>query len=388
MVQSYQMISDKDSDWHISSMGEICSGGADNVSQEKKISQEQRTLLEIKGLKKYFPIQAGFLRRTIGHIKAVDNVTLNVRQGETLGVVGESGCGKTTMGRCLVKLYEPTGGEVLLHTPDKTLSVTNLSNQDKRLFRRSAQIIFQDPFASLNPRMSILETVGEPLLVNGLANGRELEERVKKVITQVGLRVEHLRRYPHSFSGGQRQRVGIARALVVNPSLVVADEPVSALDVSIQAQILNLLKDLQAEYNLTYIFVSHNMAVVRYICDRIAVMYAGKLVEVGRKNELLANPQHPYTELLLGAVPRTVAGQRGQRIITPGEPPDLGNLPKGCVFQARCKYVRDRCKEEEPLMRAVGNDHFAACHFSEEQDLQGISDSTATLHAVPAMNGV
>lgn len=352
------------------------------------MSNETNTLLEIQGLKKYFPIQAGFLRRTIGYVKAVDNVTLNVRKGETLGVVGESGCGKTTMGRCLVKLYEPTGGKVLLHTPEKSLSVTDLSGSDLRLFRKSAQIIFQDPFASLNPRMSILETVGEPLLVNGLASGRELEERVKEVITQVGLRVEHLRRYPHSFSGGQRQRVGIARALVVNPSLVVADEPVSALDVSIQAQILNLLKDLQAEYHLTYIFVSHNMAVVRYICDRIAVMYAGKLVEVGHKNELLTNPQHPYTELLLGAVPRTVAGKRGQRIITPGEPPDLANLPNGCVFQARCKYVKDQCKTEEPQIRLVGDDHYAACHFSEELTLQGIADTTATLHAVPAMGGV
>lgn len=349
------------------------------------MSIENSTLLEIEGLKKYFPIQAGFLRRVVGHIKAVDNVSFKVRKGETLGVVGESGCGKTTMGRCLVKLYEPTGGKILLHTPKKTLSVTELDRQDQRLFRSSAQIVFQDPFASLNPRMSILETVGEPLLVNGIARGRELEERVKEVITQVGLRVEHLRRYPHSFSGGQRQRIGIARALVVNPSLVVADEPVSALDVSIQAQILNLLKDLQAEYNLTYLFVSHNMAVVRYICDRVAVMYAGKLVEVGRKQELLSHPRHPYTELLLGAVPRTVDRQRGHRIITPGEPPDLGNLPKGCVFQARCKYVKERCKEE-PVLRAVGDDHFAACHFAEELTLQGIASNAATLHPLPAIN--
>lgn len=351
----------------------------------RNVSIENSTLLEIEGLKKYFPIQAGFLRRVVGHIKAVDNVSFKVRKGETLGVVGESGCGKTTMGRCLVKLYEPTGGKILLHTPEKTLSVTELDRQDQRLFRSSAQIVFQDPFASLNPRMSILETVGEPLLVNGIARGRELEERVKEVITQVGLRVEHLRRYPHSFSGGQRQRIGIARALVVNPSLVVADEPVSALDVSIQAQILNLLKDLQAEYNLTYLFVSHNMAVVRYICDRVAVMYAGKLVEVGRKQELLSHPRHPYTELLLGAVPRTVDRQRGHRIITPGEPPDLGNLPKGCVFQARCKYVKERCKEE-PVLRAVGDDHFAACHFAEELTLQGIASNAATLHPLPAIN--
>jgi peptide/nickel transport system ATP-binding protein len=349
------------------------------------VSIENNTLLEVQGLKKYFPIQSGFLRRVVGHVKAVDNVSFNVRKGETLGVVGESGCGKTTMGRCLIKLYEPTGGKILLHTPDKTLSVTELQGQDQRLFRSSAQIIFQDPFASLNPRMSILETVGEPLLVNGIARGRELEDRVKEVITQVGLRVEHLRRYPHSFSGGQRQRVGIARALVVHPSLIVADEPVSALDVSIRAQILNLLKDLQAEYNLTYIFVSHNMAVVRYICDRIAVMYAGKLVELGQKQELLSHPRHPYTELLLAAVPRTTERHREARLVTPGEPPDVSNLPKGCVFQARCKYVKERCKVEEPALRALSNDHFAACHFAEELTLQGISRNAATLHPVPAL---
>lgn len=337
------------------------------------MSEQNRTLVEIQGLKKYFPIQQGLLRRTVGYVKAVDDVSFTVRRGETLGVVGESGCGKTTMGRCLVKLYEPSAGKVLLHTPDKTLSITELQGQDQRLFRTSAQIIFQDPFASLNPRMNILETVGEPLLVNGIAHGRELEERVKEVITQVGLRVEHLRRYPHSFSGGQRQRVGIARALVVHPSLVVADEPVSALDVSIQAQILNLLEDLQAQYNLTYIFVSHNMAVVRYISDRIAVMYAGKLVELGEKQEVLTHPQHPYTELLLAAVPRTIDRVRGQRTITPGEPPDLGNLPRGCVFQKRCKYVRERCQQEVPPLRALGDKHFAACHFAEELDLQGIS---------------
>jgi peptide/nickel transport system ATP-binding protein len=335
-------------------------------------SAQENVLLEVQSLKKYFPIQQGFLRRTVGYVKAVDDVNLVVKAGETLGVVGESGCGKSTMGRTILRLYEPTGGKILLNAEGQALSVTDLDRQQMRLFRKSAQIIFQDPFSSLNPRMNILETVGEPLLVNDLARGRELEDRVKEVITQVGLRVEHLRRFPHSFSGGQRQRIGIARALVVHPKLVVADEPVSALDVSIQAQILNLLQSLQERYHLTYIFVSHNMAVVRYIADRIAVMYAGKLVELGTKHELLSQPKHPYTELLLAAVPRTVDRKRGQRTVTPGEPPDLANLPAGCVFHPRCRYARERCKMEAPLLRSLGPDSYVSCHFAEELDLQGI----------------
>jgi len=337
------------------------------------VAPEKETLLEIQGLKKYFPIQKGFLRRTVGYVKAVDDVSFSVKSGETLGVVGESGCGKTTMGRSLVRLYEPTDGKILLNVGDQTLSVTELDRQDMKIFRRNAQIIFQDPYASLNPRMNLLETVGEPLLVNKIAHGRDLEERVKEVITQVGLRVEHLRRFPHSFSGGQRQRIGIARALVVKPRLIIADEPVSALDVSIQAQILNLMEDLQDQYNLTYIFVSHNMSVIRYISDRIAVMYAGKLVELGPKTELLAQPKHPYTEMLLAAVPRTVERLRGQRTVTPGEPPDLTRLPSGCVFHPRCKYAQDICKVEEPKLRALGLDYQVSCHFAETLALHGIS---------------
>jgi peptide/nickel transport system ATP-binding protein len=336
-------------------------------------------LLEVDGLKKYFPIQKGFLRRTVGYIKAVDSVNLLVKRGETLGVVGESGCGKTTLGRCILRLYEPTGGQMKLHVNGETISVTDLPADQMRTFRRSVQMIFQDPFSSLNPRMNVLENVGEALKVNGLASGRELEERVAQVITQVGLRVEHLRRFPHSFSGGQRQRIGIARALVVQPALVVADEPVSALDVSIQAQILNLLENLQSQYNLTYVFISHNMAVIRYISDRIAVMYAGKLVELGDKTELLARPRHPYTELLLAAVPRTVERKRGQRTVTPGEPPDLGNLPSGCVFRPRCKYVQERCVAEEPHLRELSPGYYVSCHFAESLSLQGVTPGVLDL---------
>jgi peptide/nickel transport system ATP-binding protein len=338
------------------------------------MSNQQEALLSIKNLKKYFPaMSAGFFKRTMGYVKAVDGVNIEVMPGETLGVVGESGSGKTTLGRCVTKLYEATGGEILLNSGGHTYSVTKVKGDELKDFRRRAQTIFQDPYSSLNPRMNILETVGEPLYVNGLAKGRELEDRVTEMILQVGLRVEHLRRYPHSFSGGQRQRIGIARALVVNPQLVVADEPVSALDVSIQAQILNLLEDLQNKYQLTYIFISHAMSVVRYVSDRIAVMYAGKLVEIGEKNELLANPKHPYTELLLSAGPRTTQRKHVRREITPGEPPDLVNLPTGCVFHPRCSYAKEICSAEEPQLRPVGTSGtLVSCHLADEISLQGI----------------
>lgn len=337
------------------------------------MGEERDILLEVKGLKKYFPVQRGFLRRTVGYVKAVDDVSLFVQVGETLGVVGESGCGKTTLGRCIVRLYQPTAGEIYLRDGERVLPVHNLDSKDMRTFRRSVQIIFQDPFSSLNPRMNVLETVGEPLLVNGIARGKELEDRVTEVILQVGLRVEHLRRYPHSFSGGQRQRIGIARALVVRPKLIVADEPVSALDVSIQAQILNLLKELQERFQLTYIFVSHAMSVIRYVSDRIAVMYAGKLVEVGPKEELLASPKHPYTEALLAAVPRISLRRRGKRMVTLGEPPDLANLPSGCVFHPRCKYAQEVCRVQPPELKPIGSNYFVSCHLAEELELQGIN---------------
>ncbi|MCX7706810.1 MAG: ATP-binding cassette domain-containing protein, partial [Anaerolineae bacterium] len=253
--------------------------------------QAQLPLLEVRNLQKWFPMSKGFLQRQTGFVKAVDGVNIDVQAGETLGIVGESGSGKTTLGRCITRLYQPTGGQVIMRVDGETLDVTALKGKELSRFRKRAQMIFQDPYSSLNPRMTVLQTVGEPLLVNNLARGKELEERVTEIILQVGLRVEHLQRYPHSFSGGQRQRIGIARAMVVNPKLVVADEPVSALDVSIQAQILNLLLDLQQKFGLTYLFISHAMSVVRYVSDRIAVMYAGKLVDLGPKQELLSHPK-------------------------------------------------------------------------------------------------
>ena len=270
----------------------------------------------------------------------------------------------------MTKLYEVTGGDILLNTGNHVFSVPHIKGRELKEFRRTVQTIFQDPYSSLNPRMSILETVGEPLLVNNLAKGKELEDRVTETILQVGLRVEYLRRYPHSFSGGQRQRIGIARALVVHPKLVVADEPVSALDVSIQAQILNLLQELQDKYQLTYIFISHAMSVVRYVSNRIAVMYGGRLVEMGAKADLLAYPKHPYTEVLLAAVPRT--SKRGRRSVSPGEPPDPANLPSGCVFHPRCPYATDICRQEAPLLRPVGAGAYVSCHRAENLSLQGI----------------
>ena len=329
-------------------------------------------LLELRQLKKYFPVQKGFWGRTVGFVKAVDGVSLTAQPGETVGIVGESGSGKTTLGRTLLRLYEPSSGEILLRVNNQVEVVNELNVTDLRRLRQSAQMIFQDPFSSLNPRMTVLETVGEPLLVNGIARGRDLEARVKEVLLQVGLRVEHLQRYPHSFSGGQRQRIGIARAIIIKPSLIVADEPVSALDVSVQAQILNLLKDLQGQHQLTYLFISHAMNVVRYMCDRIAVMYAGRIVELGTNSQVMKTPMHPYTETLLASVPKTSRRFRGARTVSLGEVPDLASLPQGCAFHPRCKYVIDRCKTDVPLVRDLGNGQMVSCHRAEDIECKGI----------------
>lgn len=331
-------------------------------------------LLEVKNLKKWFPIKRGFFSRTVGHVKAVDGVNFYVRQGETLGLVGESGCGKTTTGRVIMRAYKPTGGEMWFD--DQNLGRVNLGDADeqqmKRL-RRNMQMVFQDPYSSLNPRMNLLQNVGEPLLVHGIASGKELEDRVAELLRVVGLRPEYLNRYPHAFSGGQRQRIGIARALALNPQLIVLDEPVSALDVSVQAQILNLLQDLQAQFGLTYLFIAHDLSVVEHISDRVAVMYVGQLVESAKTKELYTKPLHPYTEALLSAVPKPDPLNRGEPIVLEGDVADPANPPNGCYFHPRCRYNdQDRCTKETPELREVKSGHFVRCHYAGELDLRGV----------------
>jgi peptide/nickel transport system ATP-binding protein len=336
-------------------------------------SQRTKTrLLEVNNLKKYFPIEKGLLRRVVGNVKAVDDVSFYINEGETLGLVGESGCGKTTLGRCVLRAIEPTEGEVLFHNNGGMVELTGMEAKQLRSLRRHMQMIFQDPYSSLDPRMTILDIVGEPLKVNRLAQGEELEERVKHLMSVVGLEVKHLKRYPHAFSGGQRQRIGIARALATNPKLIVCDEAVSALDVSIQAQILNLLQDLQQEFHLTYLFIAHDLSVVEHISDRVSVMYVGKMVEMAETEELFIKPRHPYTEALLSAVPTPDPETKMKRIILPGEVANPANVPSGCPFHPRCKYVQDRCRTEVPQWREVSEAHFASCHLTDELDLKGV----------------
>ncbi len=341
------------------------------------MADDNDLLLEVSDLKMYFPIQKGLLRRTTGYVKAVDGVSLSIKKGETLGLVGESGCGKTTTGRCIVRVYQPTEGEILFHDEGEEVNLNLLARQELKAFRRNMQMIFQDPFSSLNPRMTVLELVGEPLLAHGIARGRELEDRVAEMVNAVGLKVEHLPRYPHSFSGGQRQRIGIARALVQRPKLVVCDEPVSALDVSVQSQVVNLLQDLQSELELTYLFVAHDMSVVRQISNRIAVMYVGKLVEVADSEELLRSPKHPYSETLLSAVPRPNPHHAMQRLSLEGEPADPANAPPGCVFHPRCRYMEDICQTEVPELIELTPGRHVACHFADQLQLQGIDYSAS-----------
>lgn len=321
---------------------------------------KQQPLLEISGLKKYFPELGGITgKKVLNEVKALDEVSLTVRQGETLGIVGESGCGKSTMGRTILKLLEPTSGKIIFEGKD----LTTLSPKEMIPHRKDIQMIFQDPFASLNPRMKVFEIIEEPLINFGVKDKAERKRRVLEVAEQVGLSTEQLGRLPHEFSGGQRQRIGIARALISKPKLIIADEPVSALDVSIQSQILNLMRDLQKEYNLTYIFISHDLSVVKHFCDRIGVMYLGKLIELTSKDQLYNEPLHPYSKSLLSSLPKAHPDEKKERIVLTGDVPSPSNPPKGCTFHTRCFACMEICKTVSPVFEEIKDNHFTSCHL-------------------------
>jgi oligopeptide/dipeptide ABC transporter ATP-binding protein len=337
------------------------------------VDKQNEILLEVKNLKKYFPINRGVFRRVVGYVKAVDRVDLFIRQGETLGLVGESGCGKTTLGRSILRLIEPTDGEVWFKTgKGKKLDITKLEDREIKSLRREMRMIFQDPYGSLNPRMTVMDIVGEPLIIHKVAQGKEIEDRVRTLLKIVGLNPRYMRRYPHEFSGGQRQRIGIARALALNPRLVIADEPVSALDVSVQAQVINLLEELQVQFNLTYLFIAHDLSVVYHISNRIAVMYVGKIMEVGQAEEVYQGPRHPYTEALMSAVPVIDPDVKPERILLQGDVPNPANAPSGCTFHPRCRYAKKICSQEEPPLEDIGDEHYVACHFADDFSLKGI----------------
>ncbi|NWG20137.1 MAG: dipeptide ABC transporter ATP-binding protein [Chloroflexi bacterium] len=340
----------------------------------RKNGKSDDILLEVKGLKKHFPIQSGFLRRVTGYVKAVDGIDFYIKKGETLGLVGESGCGKSTTGRTILRLLDPTAGEIVFDDPNiGKVDLAKLKRSQLKQVRPNMQIIFQDPFSSLNPRLTVGQIVGEPLAIQGVASGQALKDRVAELLQEVGIRPENMTRYPHAFSGGQRQRIGIARALALNPKLIVCDEPVSALDVSIQAQVLNLLEDLQSKYDLTYLFVAHDLSVVEHISDRVAVMYVGYIVEMADTDSLYYHPKHPYTEALLAAIPKPDPRRRTRPVKLPGDVPSPANPPSGCYFHPRCRYAKDICKAERPPLRDIGNEHWVACHFAEELQLQGVT---------------
>ena len=337
------------------------------------MSASPAPLLRVAGLQKLFPIRKGFLKRTVGHVRAVDGVNFHIDEGETLGLVGESGCGKTTTARCILRAVEPTAGEIFMRVAaGSVVEMGRLRRGELRALRREMQMIFQDPFTSLNPRMTLLDLVGEPLLVHGMKSRREREERVADLLRRVGLRPEYMRRFPHAFSGGERQRIGIARALALHPRLVVADEPVSALDVSVQAQILNLLIDLQHDFRLTYLFVAHDLSVVRHISNRVAVMYVGRMVELAETDELFRAPRHPYTAALLSAVPEPDPRTRSKRVVPHGEVANPAAPPGGCYFHPRCPYAVDVCRTETPAWQEISRGHFVGCHRAAELQLAGV----------------
>jgi oligopeptide/dipeptide ABC transporter ATP-binding protein len=331
-------------------------------------------ILEVEQLKKHFPIRRGILRKVVGQVKAVDGVSLTIRKGETLSLVGESGCGKTTVSRCIVRALHPTSGVVRFRLGDgPMIDIASLNRKGLSPLRSHMQMIFQDPFSSLNPRMTVGDIIAEPMLIGGVADAAVRRARVRELLELVQLPSAYMNRFPHAFSGGQRQRIGSARALALNPSLVVADEPVSALDVSVQAQIVNLLLDLQTRLSLSYLFVAHDLSVVKHVSDRVAVMYVGKIVEEARTEELFTRPRHPYTEALLSAVPTPDPKRRSNRIILQGEVADPANIPPGCPFHPRCRHATDRCKVEVPVVEHIAPDHKVACHHADSLSLAGVS---------------
>jgi len=341
---------------------------SDPNGQENEVNgKERKVLLKVRNLKKHFPIRRGVLKRTVGHVKAVDGISFDIYEGETLGLVGESGCGKSTAGRTILQLYKPTEGEVYLDDQD----LTEFSKSDLRKKRRNMQMIFQDPYASLNPRMTVGNIISEPLVIQGIGNSASRKERVGELLDVVGLNRYFINRYPHEFSGGQRQRIGVARALATNPSFIVADEPISALDVSIQAQVVNMLDDLRTELGLTYLFIAHDLSMVHYISDRVAVMYLGRIVEIGDRNDVYDHPLHPYTQALLSAIPLPDPDiESGRdRIILKGDVPSPSDPPAGCHFHPRCGYATDICRQDDPQPRNFGTEEMpwmVACHHAEQ----------------------